>query len=150
MYKPNYGAMNKEHFTSRSPEETYRHFRKIGENARKGDIFALYGNLGAGKTLIAKSIAEGMGITDDITSPTFTLLEIYDGEIPLYHFDLYRIEDERELDNLFFEEYWNGNGVSIVEWADNAKERLDDATYKIYIEYIDENSREITIEYFNL
>lgn len=142
--------MSLEHFISRSPEETQRYFRTLGTNARKGDIFALFGNLGAGKTLIAKSIAEGMGITEDITSPTFTLLEIYEGSIALYHFDLYRIEGEKELDNLFFEEYWHGNGVSIVEWAENAGERLGENTVKIHIEYIDENSRSITIEYPDL
>lgn len=141
--------MNSNNFISHSPEETYRRFKILGENARAGDIFALYGGLGAGKTLIAKSIAAGMGITEDITSPTFTLLETYDGKIPLYHFDLYRIENEQELDNLFFEEYWGGAGVSIIEWADNAGGRFGEDAVKIYIEYIDENSRRITLEYPN-
>jgi tRNA threonylcarbamoyladenosine biosynthesis protein TsaE len=77
-------------------------------------------------------------------------MEIYEGPLTLYHFDLYRIEHERELDNLFFEEYWEGDGVSIIEWADRAMDRLPPHAIKIYLEYIDEDSRRITIEYPDL
>ena len=132
---------------SNSVTETLNFTEEIGKNAKSGDIYALYGDLGSGKTIIAKGIAKGIGIMDDITSPTFNLLETYEGDINLYHFDLYRIESERELDQLFFEEYWEGDGISVIEWAENAGARLPDSIIKIFIEYIDENKRRIKIEY---
>jgi tRNA threonylcarbamoyladenosine biosynthesis protein TsaE len=133
-------------FISRSPDETAAFFHEIGRNAASGDIYALYGGLGAGKTLIASAIARGMGISDDITSPTFTLLEIYEGPLTLYHFDLYRINDTSEFDNLFFDEYW-GRGVSVIELAERAAGLLPEPVIKINIVYINENTREITVEY---
>ena len=142
--------MKTESFTSHSTEETSAYFRGLAAKARKGDIFALFGNLGTGKTTIAKALAEGLGINEDITSPTFTLLEVYEGPLRLYHFDLYRLEDEREFEHLFFEEYWEGDGVSIIEWADRARERLPESAVKIHLQYIDEGSRRITIEYPDL
>ena len=132
---------------SRSAEETASYFFNMGQRAQAGDVYALHGELGAGKTLIAAAIARGMGITCDVTSPTFALMEIYDGKLPLYHFDLYRINDEKELDNLFFEEYWEGEGVSVIEWPEIAAKRLPEAVIRINVEYIDENTREISLEY---
>jgi tRNA threonylcarbamoyladenosine biosynthesis protein TsaE len=143
-------TMKSESFISRSPEETGEYFREMARGSKRGDVYALMGNLGTGKTLISRAMAGGLGIEDDITSPTFTLMEIYEGPLTLYHFDLYRIEHERELDNLFFEEYWEGDGVSIIEWADRAMDRLPPHAIKIYLEYIDEDSRRITIEYPDL
>ncbi|HEY1405958.1 MAG TPA: tRNA (adenosine(37)-N6)-threonylcarbamoyltransferase complex ATPase subunit type 1 TsaE [Spirochaetota bacterium] len=131
----------------RSPDETRDFARKLGEQAKPGDCFALDGDLGAGKTLIAKEIAKALGITEEITSPTFTLCEEYEGKIPFYHFDLYRIDDPRELDMLFFEEYWEGNGVSVIEWAHRAEIRLPKNAIRITIEYIDENTRRLSIAY---
>ncbi|PKL35495.1 MAG: tRNA (adenosine(37)-N6)-threonylcarbamoyltransferase complex ATPase subunit type 1 TsaE [Spirochaetae bacterium HGW-Spirochaetae-1] len=142
--------MKKETIVTHSAEETLEFFREIGRQAKKGDVFALHGNLGAGKTIIAKGIALGMGIEDDITSPTFTLLESYEGPLPLHHFDLYRIERDDEFDNLFFEEYWEGDGVAVIEWAGNAGNRLPENSHRIFIDYIDENTRSITIEYPDL
>ena len=139
--------MKKETFMSRSVEETVSYFFDVGQRARAGDVYALHGELGAGKTVIASAIARGMGIAGDVTSPTFALLEIYDGRLPLYHFDLYRVNDERELDNLFFEEYWEGDGVSVIEWPEIAAGRLPAIIIKIKIEYIDENTRKISLEY---
>ncbi|MCL1910823.1 MAG: tRNA (adenosine(37)-N6)-threonylcarbamoyltransferase complex ATPase subunit type 1 TsaE [Leptospirales bacterium] len=139
--------MKKETFMSRSVEETVSYFFDVGQRARAGDVYALHGELGAGKTVIASAIARGMGIVGDVTSPTFALLEIYDGRLPLYHFDLYRVNDERELDNLFFEEYWEGDGVSVIEWPEIAAGRLPAIIIKIKIEYIDENTRKISLEY---
>ena len=132
---------------SRSVKETASYFFNIGQRAQAGDVYALHGELGAGKTVIASAIARGMGVNCDITSPTFALLEIYDENLPLYHFDLYRVNDERELDNLFFEEYWEGEGVSVIEWPEIAAKRLPKATIKIKVEYIDENTRKISLEY---
>ncbi len=136
-----------EEIISKTPDETFEAGKALGKNARPGDVFALSGELGSGKTVIAKGIACGMGITDDITSPTFTLLEIYEGKVLMYHFDLYRIEDQRELDNLYFEEYWEGEGVSVIEWAERAKNRLPASTTHITLEYVDETTRRIKIEH---
>lgn len=132
---------------SHSTGETLELAAELGRNAARGSIFALIGELGAGKTILAKGIARGMGISDEITSPTFTLMEIYEATIPLYHFDLYRIDRPEELDQLFFEEYWEGDGVSIIEWADRALDRLPASRITVTIGYLNETSRSITIEY---
>ncbi len=128
-------------------EETLDLAAELGRNAVPGSVFALIGELGAGKTIVAKGIARGMGITDEITSPTFTLMEIYEAAVPLYHFDLYRISSHDELDQLFFEEYWEGDGISVIEWADRALDRLPASRITVTIGYMNETSRSITIEY---
>ncbi len=137
--------MQKE-FISESADDTIKLGIELGKNARPGDVFALSGELGCGKTVLAKGIALGMGIKDEITSPTFALLEIYDSEPELYHFDLYRIESPGELDQLFFEEYWEGDGISIIEWAEKAGKRLPRGTTYISLKYLDEGRRSIKIE----
>jgi tRNA threonylcarbamoyladenosine biosynthesis protein TsaE len=134
-------------FITGSPEETAAMARGLGEGAKPGDVFALIGELGTGKTVIAKGIALGMGITDDITSPTFTLLEVYEHALPLYHFDLYRIDRAGELDGLGFDELWYGDGVSVIEWADRAGDRLPGDSIRIHISYVGEGERRIVIEY---
>ncbi len=131
---------------SESADDTMKLGIELGKNARPGDVFALQGDLGCGKTLLAKGIARGMGIEEEITSPTFALLEIYESEPELYHFDLYRIETPDELDQLFFEEYWEGEGISIIEWAERAGNRLPKNTMHIYLKYLDEERRSIRIE----
>lgn len=134
-------------YITQSQEETFSIGVALGKKAKPGDIFALIGNLGTGKTILAKGIAKGLGIDEEITSPTFTLLEVYESDTPLYHFDLYRISDNTELENLFFEEYWFGNGVSVIEWGDRAMKRLPKDIYIITLEYIDKNRRKIIVEY---
>ena len=134
-------------YITQSQEETFAIGVELGKKAKPGDIFALIGDLGTGKTILAKGIAKGLGIDEEITSPTFTLLEVYESDIPLYHFDLYRISDDTELENLFFEEYWFGDGVSVIEWADRAMKRLSKDMYIITLEYLDKNRRKITVEY---
>jgi tRNA threonylcarbamoyladenosine biosynthesis protein TsaE len=134
-------------YITQSQEETFAIGVELGKKAKPGDIFALIGDLGTGKTILAKGIAKGLGIDEEITSPTFTLLEVYESDIPLYHFDLYRISDDTELENLFFEEYWFGDGVSVIEWADRAMKRLPKDMYIITLEYLDKNRRKITVEY---
>jgi tRNA threonylcarbamoyladenosine biosynthesis protein TsaE len=136
----------KKTFVTNSEEETFDLAAGLGRNARAGDVFALTGRLGAGKTIFAKGMAAGMGIIGDITSPTFNLMNTYEGEIPLYHFDLYRIE-EKELDGLFFEEYWEDDAVSVIEWADRALSRLPSGSITVTMEYTGANTRRITIEY---
>lgn len=143
--------MTTERIISESPESTISLFRETGRRAEPGTVLAFFGDLGAGKTTAAKAVAEGLGIEENVTSPTFTLMETYSGgRLPFYHFDLYRIEDEGELDNLFFEEYWEGDGVSVIEWAQRAGSRLPENAVKIYIEYVSETERSITIEYPDL
>ncbi|GAB4220951.1 MAG: tRNA (adenosine(37)-N6)-threonylcarbamoyltransferase complex ATPase subunit type 1 TsaE [Spirochaetota bacterium] len=139
--------MTKTTYITQSQEETLALGIELGKHAKPGDIFALIGNLGTGKTVLAKGIAKGLGIEEEITSPTFTLLEVYESTLPLYHFDLYRISDDAELENLFFEEYWFGDGVSVIEWADRALKRLPQDIYIITLEYIDAKRRNITIEH---
>jgi tRNA threonylcarbamoyladenosine biosynthesis protein TsaE len=134
-------------YITQSQEETFAIGVELGKMAKPGDIFALIGDLGTGKTILAKGIAKGLGIDEKITSPTFTLLEVYESPISLYHFDLYRISNNAELENLFFEEYWFGDGVSVIEWADRAVKRLPEDIYIITLEYIDNNRRKITVEY---
>ena len=137
----------KKEFISDSEEETLRFAEKLGRAALKGDIFALFGDLGTGKTIIAKGIAKGLGIDEEVTSPTFNLLEVYQNKLPLYHFDLFRIENNDEFNQLFFEEYWEGDGVSVIEWADRAISRLPAGAIRINIEHLNESRRKIVIEY---
>jgi tRNA threonylcarbamoyladenosine biosynthesis protein TsaE len=137
----------KKKYISRSEKDTLSIGQGLGQKAGAGAVFALFGELGSGKTVIAKGIARGLGVEDEVTSASFTLLEIYSGRVPLYHFDLYRIESAAELDRLFFEEYWEGEGVSVIEWADRAGARLPEGSVTIRIECLNESKREITIEY---
>ena len=130
-----------------SVEETLQWGEELGKSSIIGDVFALNGELGVGKTVVAKGIAKGLGINEDITSPSFVLLEIYPNKLPLYHFDLYRIDSEIEFDRLNFEEYWNGDGISVIEWAEKADIRLPENSIKIKIEWLDSDKRRIEIEY---
>lgn len=105
-----------------SLEKTRKLGEKLGEILRGGDLISLMGDLGAGKTTLTQSIAKGLGINDYVTSPTFTLINEYEGRIPLYHFDVYRLGDIEELYDLGYEEYFYSNGVTIVEWGDKVLE----------------------------
>lgn len=109
---------------------------ELGKNASPGTIIALIGDLGTGKTTLTKAIAEGLGVSEVITSPTFTIVKEYSsGRLPLYHFDVYRIGDIDEMYELGFEEYFFGGGVCVVEWADIILELLPEDTKIINIEY---------------
>ncbi len=132
-----------------SPEETMKLAKDMGKELKPGAVITLSGELGAGKTLFTKGIARGMGIDEEITSPSFSLLEIHEGDLTLYHFDLYRIEFPDELEELYFEEYWEGEGVSIIEWPERAHEILPEKRTEICIEYMNSNSRRITIEHLD-
>ncbi len=132
---------------SNSAEETFHFAREFGREIKKNSVVTLRGDLGTGKTIFTKGIAEGLGIKEEITSPTFSLMETYENDIPLHHFDLYRIENLNEFDNLRFEEYWDGDGVSVIEWPEKAGSLLPEKRIDVIIEYIDENRRRITVEY---
>jgi tRNA threonylcarbamoyladenosine biosynthesis protein TsaE len=137
----------KKAFISNSPDETYAFAGEFIKEIPCGSVIALRGDLGAGKTIFTKGIAAGLGITEDITSPTFSLMETYEADIPLHHFDLYRIENVNEFANLRFEEYWEGDGISVIEWPEKAESLLPEKRIDVIIDYIDENRRKITIEY---
>ena len=120
----------------KNEQETRRFGHKLAVELVPGTVVALIGDLGTGKTSLTKAIAEGLGIEDTITSPTFNIVKEYDtGRLPLYHFDVYRIGDIDEMYELGYEEYFYGEGVSIVEWADLIEEIIPEDAVRIYIEY---------------
>lgn len=118
-----------------SDKETFELGMKLGGEAKPGTVITLLGDLGVGKTVFAKGLAKGLGIEEDISSPTFTIVQVYDeGRMPLYHFDVYRIEDEDEMYEIGYEDYFFGEGVCLVEWADNIKDLIPDNHIRITIE----------------
>ena len=120
----------------KNEEETKAFGKKLAETLTGGTVVALTGDLGTGKTTLTKAIAEGLGISDTITSPTFTIVKEYrGGRLPPYHFDVYRVSDEDELFELGYEEYFYGDGVSVVEWADLIEELIPEDAVRILIEY---------------
>lgn len=109
--------------------------QKIGENLKRGDVLCLDGDLGVGKTVFTKGVAAGLGIKDDVSSPTFTLIqEYYGGRLPLYHFDVYRIDGPWDMDDLGYDEYFYGEGVCLVEWGSMIKELFPENTIYVRIE----------------
>ncbi|NQU04147.1 MAG: tRNA (adenosine(37)-N6)-threonylcarbamoyltransferase complex ATPase subunit type 1 TsaE [Syntrophaceae bacterium] len=121
----------------------------IGENLNGGDIIALTGELGSGKTCITRGIARGMGISEEfyITSPTFTLINEYPGRIPLYHLDVYRLSGSKDLEDLGYEEYFYGKGAIVIEWAEKIRDIIPPDSIFIYLKYLGEKKREIEISY---
>lgn len=129
-----------------SPEELVAFGKNLGFVVNSGDFIALDGDLGAGKTLTSTGIASALGVTDDITSPTFTIIHEYEsGRIPFYHMDVYRIKNYEEMYDLGYEEYFYGNGVTVVEWAELIEPILPDEYLQIVIRVVPEGrSLEIT------
>ena len=118
-----------------SEKDTFDTAMSLAESSQKGDIYALTGDLGAGKTAFAKGFAAGLGIKEPVVSPTFTILQIYEsGRLPLYHFDVYRIGDVSEMDEIGYEDCFWGEGVSLVEWADIVSGIFPEETIKVSIE----------------
>ena len=116
-------------------EETFALGRKIGEAAVPGQVYALNGDLGVGKTVFTQGVAKGLGIEGAVSSPTFTILQIYEeGRLPFYHFDVYRIGDIEEMEEIGFEDYIYGEGVSLIEWANLIEEILPEHYTEIKIE----------------
>ena len=117
-----------------SAEETYALGKKIGESAKPGQVYSLIGDLGVGKTVFTQGLAAGLGITDSVNSPTFTILQIYeDGRIPFYHFDVYRIGDVEEIEEIGYEDCFYGEGVCLIEWANLIEEILPENYIRIEI-----------------
>lgn len=120
---------------SNSPEETLALGHRLGREAKPGDVYTLIGDLGVGKTVLTQGIAEGLDILEPICSPTFTIVQVYEeGRMPFYHFDVYRIGDIEEMDEIGYEDYFYGDGLTMIEWANLIEELLPP------------NRKEITIE----
>lgn len=120
---------------SNSPMETYELGRRIGFEAKPGQIYCLDGDLGAGKTVFTQGFAAGLGITEAVNSPTFTIVQVYDeGRLPLYHFDVYRIDDIGEMDEIGYEDYFFGQGVCLVEWSVQIEELIPADAVRICLE----------------
>lgn len=115
-------------------EETFAFGKELGQQAKPGAIYALLGDLGVGKTVFTKGLAEGLGISEPVSSPTFTVVQIYEeGRLPLYHFDVYRIADPEEMDEIGYEDYFFGEGVCLVEWANLIEELMPEQTVWVTI-----------------
>ena len=117
------------------PEETYALGKSLGEAAKPGDVICLNGDLGVGKTVFTQGFAAGLEITEAVNSPTFTIVQQYDdGRLPLYHFDVYRIGDISEMDEIGYEDYFYGDGICFIEWANLIEEILPEHYTEIVIE----------------
>lgn len=120
---------------SSSPEDTFALGRRMGEQVQPGQIICLNGDLGVGKTVFTQGLAAGLGITGPVNSPTFTILQVYEeGRIPLYHFDVYRIADVEEMEEIGYEEYFFGSGVCLIEWSNLIEEIIPRDAVRITIE----------------
>lgn len=118
-----------------SAEETHALGKKLGEQAVAGDVYTLMGDLGVGKTVFTQGIADGLGIKEAVSSPTFTIVQVYDeGRLPFYHFDVYRIGDVWEMDEIGYEDYFYGNGLCMIEWANLIEEILPEERHEVIIE----------------
>ncbi|MFC4559363.1 tRNA (adenosine(37)-N6)-threonylcarbamoyltransferase complex ATPase subunit type 1 TsaE [Virgibacillus kekensis] len=133
--------MSKRQIKTDTSEETIRLAEKLAVLLEPGDVLTLEGDLGAGKTTFTKGIANGIGVSRTVNSPTYTIVKEYEGELPLYHMDVYRLEDSDE--DIGFDEYFNGKGISVVEWAQFIVEYLPENRLDIKISNLDENSRMI-------
>lgn len=132
--------------TTHSPEETISLGYSLGKALKKGDILALQGTLAAGKTTITKGIANALGVSETVTSPTFTLISEYKGTLPLYHMDVYRLDSTEDFLNLGVEELLYGDGICVVEWSEKVMEILPKETIIIRLEAVESGFRLITIE----
>lgn len=137
-------------FESFSPEDTCEFGEQIGKSATPGQLFTLIGDLGVGKTVFTQGVAKGLQIEEPICSPTFTIVQVYEeGRLPFYHFDVYRIGDVEEMDEIGYEDYFYGEGVTFVEWANLIEEILPETYTRITIEKDLEKGfdyRKITVE----
>lgn len=129
---------------SHGEEETEQFAVLLASRLVSGDVIALEGDLGAGKTAFTKGLAKGLGITRNVNSPTFTIIKEYQGHLPLYHMDVYRLSESEE--DLGFDEYFEGDGVTVVEWAHLIKEQLPEDLLVIHIFCLDDNHRRFVFE----
>ncbi len=136
---------------SRGPSQTVEIGKALAKCLRKGDLVALYGDLGSGKTTFVKGLAAGLGAqrTEGIRSPTFVLLNLYKGRLPIYHVDLYRVLSLDRLCDIGFQEYALGDGVTVIEWAEKAEEVLPETSIRVRIRTLGKRTREICVEFPN-
>jgi len=132
--------------TSHSPEETQRLGAELGKLSQPGDVFLLVGNLGSGKTCLTQGIAWGLDVREYAFSPSFVIVREYHGRLPLYHVDLYRLDHLGEIVDLGLDEYFYGNGISVVEWADKGLTALPEENLLITLEHVAETQRSIRLE----
>ena len=127
--------MTEKIYETYSPEETHALRKRLGAEAKPGDVYTLVGDLGVGKTVFTQGIAEGLGITEPVSSPTFTIVQVYEeGRMPFYHFDVYRIGDIEEMDEIGYEDYFYGDGLCMIEWANLIEEILPERRSEVTIE----------------
>jgi tRNA threonylcarbamoyladenosine biosynthesis protein TsaE len=131
-----------------SAQKTWEMARSVGEKLKPGDVLALSGELGSGKTCFTGGLARGLGVDDkyQITSPTFTLINEYPARHKLFHFDVYRLNSYSEFEDLGYEEYFSNGGIVVIEWAEKIAQILPPETIFIYFEYLDENKRKIIVK----
>ncbi len=138
--------MNSVSVLSTNTEQTLRLGEKLAKHLRRGDILCLEGDLGSGKTTLIKGIAKGLKIAPEkVNSPTFVLMNAYQGKLPLYHFDLYRLEHVREISSIGYEEFLYGDGVSVIEWADKLEELTPKEYLRVELKHEGENERLIKL-----
>lgn len=129
-----------------SPAQTRDLGEKLAKLLQPGDVLLLLGDLGAGKSELTRGLAKGLGVTATVTSPSFTILNVYDeGRIPLYHFDWYRLNDVEELYEMGMDEFLGGNGIAVIEWPSQCPEAIPDTRLEVSIEPLSETEREITL-----
>ena len=127
--------MEKNVTDSFSAEDTAALGEQLGQNAKPGEVYTLIGDLGVGKTVFTQGFAKGLGITEPVNSPTFTIVQVYEeGRLPFYHFDVYRIGDVEEMDEIGYEDYFFGQGVCLIEWANLIEEILPESYVRVTIE----------------
>ena len=131
---------------SNSAEQTFDAGKALAARLAPGDVIAFHGDLGAGKTVFVRGLAAGLGLDARVTSPTFTIVNEYDGKIPLFHFDMYRLSGSDELFEIGWEDYLSRGGICAVEWSEITEDAFPENTINIHIKKIDDNSREITID----
>jgi len=129
---------------TKSPEETKNLGKEVSKLAKPGDLFAFYGELGAGKTCFIQGISRGLEVKDYVTSPSFTIINEYQGKIPIFHFDLFRLNNAEEILELGYEEYFYGEGLTVIEWAEKIGQLLPKEHLKIDIKFKDRYKRAIT------
>ena len=131
-----------ETFKTETPEETQALGEKLGKTLKQGDVIALIGDLGTGKTCLTQGIARGVGISPDeiVSSPSYILINEYSGTVPIYHIDLYRLENSEEIAELGLSEYVEGDGICIIEWAERMADALPDTCIKIHITVAETNA----------
>lgn len=134
--------MDVQKIKTRTERETMNVAKKLALLLAPGDVITLEGELGSGKTVFAKGIAKGLGVRGAVTSPTFTIVKEYEGELPLYHMDAYRLEHSDE--DIGFDEYFFGQGISVIEWAQFIDDYLPQERLNVHIQYVNEHTRSIT------